>query len=123
MVGGGYSYFSGGYPYYGYGSDYWGYSPYYLSSPLFYHPLYYTGFTYGPGMGELKIQAPDKTSMVYLDGALAGRLDQLKNMWLAPGVYQPEIRSGNQRMTQKIYVLSGKTLRVSPDMMVSEALQ
>ena len=114
--GAGYSYFSGGYPYYGYYPDYWAYSP-------FYHPFYYTGFLYQPGMGNVKIQSPDKTSMVYLDGALAGRLDKLKDMWLTPGVYQLEVRDSSRRMTQKIYVLSGKTLRVTPEMMVSEALQ
>ena len=96
MVGAGYSYFSGGYPY-GYGPEYWAYSPYYLYNPVlwspFYHPGYYTGFAYRPNMGKVKIQAPDKTSMVYLDGALAGRLDRLKDMWLEPGAYQLEVRS------------------------------
>lgn len=126
MVGAGYSYYSGGYPY-GYGPEYWAYSPYYLYNPVlwspFYHPGYYSGFAYQPNMGNVKIQAPDKTSMVFLDGALAGRLDKVKDMWLEPGTYQLEVRDSRHRFTQKIYVLSGKTLKVSSDMMVSEALQ
>lgn len=125
-VGAGYSHFSGGYPY-GYGLEYWGYSPYYGYSPLlgsaFYHPGYFTGFAYQPSMGNVKIQAPDKTSLVFLDGALAGRLDKLKDMWLEPGAYNLEVRNSSHRFTQKIYVLSGKTLKVTPDMMVNEVLR
>ena len=125
-VGAGYSRFSGGYPY-GYGPEYWGYSPYYRYSPVLwsplYHPGYYTGFAWQPNMGNVKIQAPDKTSLVFLDGALAGRLDKLKDMWLEPGAYQLEVRNSSHKFTQKIYVLSGKTLKVTPDMMVNEALR
>jgi len=125
-VGAGYSHFSGGYPY-GYGPEYWNYSPYYRYNPVlwsaFYHPGYYTGFAWQPSMGNVKIAAPDKTSLVFLDGALAGRLDKLKDMWLEPGAYNLEVRNTSHRFTQKIYVLSGKTLRVTPDMMVNEALR
>jgi hypothetical protein len=110
------------------GPAYWGgYSPYYRYDPIlwapYYHPGYYTGFTYGPNLGNIKIQAPDKTSLVYLDGALAGRLDKLKDMWLEPGAYQLEVRNASHRLTQKIYVLSGKTLKVTADMMADEVLR
>jgi hypothetical protein len=121
MIGVGYSHASGGYPY-GYAPEYWAYSPYSYWPP-FYHPGYFTGFSQQPNMGNVKIAAPDKTSLVYLDGALAGRLDKLKDMWLEPGVYHLEVRNASRRFTQKIYVLSGKTLKVTPDMMVTEALQ
>ncbi|HEV3200637.1 MAG TPA: hypothetical protein VGZ73_22195 [Bryobacteraceae bacterium] len=121
-VGAGYSHFSGAYPY-----GYWGYSPYYRYDPVlwsgFYHPGYYTGFAWQPNMGNVKISAPDKTSLVYLDGALAGRLDKLKDMWLEPGAYHLEVRNSSHKFTQKIYVLSGKTLKVTPDMMVNEVLR
>lgn len=126
MIGAGYSRYSGGYPY-GYGPGYWGDSLYYGHDPFlwspFYHPGYYTGYRYGPNMGDVKIQAGDKTALVFLDGALAGPLEKLKDMWLKPGAYNLEVRSSARRFTGKIYVLSGKTLKVTPDMMVSEALQ
>jgi hypothetical protein len=128
MIGAGYSRSSGGYPYgYGYGPEYWGYSPFYGYNPLlgaaFYHPGYFTGFAYQPSMGNVKIQAPDRTSLVFIDGGLAGRLDKLKDMWLEPGTYNLEVRNSSNRFTQKIYVLSGKTLRVTADMMVNEVLR
>ncbi|MBZ5618515.1 MAG: hypothetical protein LAQ69_07310 [Acidobacteriia bacterium] len=124
VLGAGYSRFSGGYPY-EYGPGYFGYPQYYGYDPFlwspFYYPGFFTGFGYGPGMGNVKIQVPDKTALVFLDGGLAGRLEQLKNMWLKPGVYQLEVRDSNHRFTRKIYVLSGKTLKVTPDMMTKEA--
>jgi len=110
----------------GYASGGYGYGPYSYFDPFlwtpFYYPGYYRGFAYGPGMGDVKIRFGEKTSMVFLDGALAGRLDQLKDMWLEPGAYNLEIRDGKRRLTQKIYVLSGKTFRVTAEMMNSEVL-
>jgi len=126
IIGAGYSRFTGGYPY-EYGPGYLGYSPYYRYDPFlwsnFYHPGYFGGFGYGPNMGDVKIRVADKTALVFLDGALAGRLDQLKDMWLEPGAYNLEVRDSSRRFTRKIYVLSGKTLKVTPDMMTKEALQ
>ena len=125
MVGAGYNRFSGGYPF-GY-PGYWGYSPYYRYDPFlwspFYHPGYFTGFAFQPRMGDVKIQVPDKTALVFLDGALAGRLSDLKDMWLEPGAYHLEVRDSSRRFRQKIYVLSGKRIKVTSDMMTSEALQ
>lgn len=124
MVGVGYGRF-GGSPY-GYGPGYWG-SNYYRYDPFlwsdFYHPGYFTGFSYQPSMGDVKIQVSDKAALVFLDGALAGRLDDLKNMWLEPGVYHLEVRGTSKKLSQKIYVLSGKTIKVTPDMMIAEAIQ
>src|SRR5882762_2337827 len=72
-IGAGYSRFSAGYPF-GYDSGYWGDSAYYRYDPFlwspFYHPGYFTGFAFQPRMGEVKIQVPDKTALVFLDGAL-----------------------------------------------------
>ena len=104
----------------------WGYSPYYYYDPMlwtpFYHPGYYTGYAYGPGFGNVKLQVGGKTATVYVDGALAGRREQLKDMWLEPGVYNLEVRDGQRRLTQKIYVLSGKPLRITAGMMHQEPL-
>jgi len=115
VVGAGYVYASGGYsPFYRYSPPLW--------AP-FYHPGYYSGFLYQDGRGEVKIHATDKTSLIYLDGALAGRLDKLKDLWLDPGVYDLEVRNTTHRFTQKLYVLSGKTLQVTTDMMVDEVVR
>jgi hypothetical protein len=114
MIGAGYSHFSGGYPYWDY------YSPWYYDPFLFYPvyaPGYYTGFAYQPSMGAVKLEVADKNALVYLDGALAGRADKLKQIWLNPGAYNLELRTGDRSATRRIYVLSGKTLRVTPELM------
>lgn len=46
---------------------------------------------------------------------VSGRAGKLKRMWLDPGAYNLELRAGGRTLTQKIYVLSGKTLRVTPE--------
>jgi hypothetical protein len=38
-------------------------------------------------------------------------------MWLDPGVYNFEVRDGNRRYCQRIYVLTGKTLKLTPELM------
>ena len=118
-MGAGYSHLSG--------PAYWGATPYYRYDPPIwvpiYHPGYYTGYAYGPNLGGVKIDAPDKTTLVFLDGALAGRLDKLKELWLEPGVYELELRNSTHHYTQKIYVLSGKTQKISGDMMVDEVVR
>ena len=119
-VGAGYSRFSGypGYGYYPYGYGYpgrfWGY-PGYAWDPFFYggpwiHPGYYNGFAYGPNLGEVKLETSDKTATVYVDGAFAGYSGKLKNMWLEPGAYNLEVRSGGGDFQKRVYVLTGKTL-------------
>jgi hypothetical protein len=115
-IGAGYSHFSGRpYPYYAGYPFGWGY-PYFYGPFLFTpyaYPGFYTGYGYGPGMGELKLQTADRTAWVYLDGALAGRADKLKTMWLEPGAYNLEVRSGDRKFAQRVYVLSGKTLKLN----------
>lgn len=117
-VNAGYAHYSGSpYGWYGmpwaYGGPFWGYPGYYYD-PFFYypwiHPGWVTGFAYAPGMGEIKLQTPDKTALVYVDGGFAGYSGKLKNMWLQPGAYKLEVRSGDRTFEQKVYVLSGKTL-------------
>lgn len=109
-----------GYGYYGYPGRYGLYSPYFYD-PFFYgmafHPGYFYGFGYQASMGEVKVQSPDRDAWVYIDGALAGKADKLKTMWLEPGRYNLEVKSGTHTAAQRIYVLSGKTLKVTPDML------
>jgi len=120
MVNAGYSRGFGWYP------GEWGFGPYYYYDPLlwtpFYYPGFYNGFAYAPGMGNIKLQAVERSAAVYLDGAYAGTCGQLKNIWLQPGIYTLEVREGQRRLVEKIYVLSGKTLRISPGTMTAEAL-
>jgi hypothetical protein len=117
-LGAGYAHFSGRpYPYYGYyGYPYFSaYSPYYYDPFLFtpLHPGWFAGYAYAPGMGEVKLRTADKDALVYLDGALAGPAAKLKSMWLDPGAYNLEVRSGDRVFTQRIYVLSGKSLKIA----------
>ncbi len=122
-VGAGYSHFSGhhgyyGYPFYGYTYPYWG--P--MWGPGWYFPGWsswgYPGYGYSQGSdysGEIKIQTAEKTAEVYVDGALAGAVEDLKSFYLEPGVYNLEIRTSNDKVYQKrLYVLSGKTLKITP---------
>ncbi len=122
MIGAGYTHYSG-YPY-GFGP--WGYGPYYYYDPFlwspFYAPGYFTGFGYQPGLGAVRVQVPDRSASVYLDGAYAGRLADLKDIWLEPGVYNLEVREAGRRLTQKIYILSGKKMKLTADRMEKEPL-
>jgi hypothetical protein len=110
-VGGGYAHYSGPFGFYpiGYGwPGYWtwGYLP-------LYYPGYYSGYARGPNMGEVKLEGASKTAEVFLNGAYAGPARKLKSMWLDPGAYDLEVRSGQTSLARRIYVLSGKTLRIS----------
>ena len=121
-LGGFYRHYSGFdyYPYYyPYSSALWGVMPYPLwpypdFSPAFYHPGYYSGFARSDGMGEVKLLTSEKTAAIFLDGAYAGVAEDLKSIWLEPGAYTLEVKGhGNETFKQRIYVLSGKTVKVN----------
>ena len=81
-----------------------GYS--YFGSPVFLLPQ--------PDKGQVSLQGAHKDAEVYLDSAYAGTAGTLKKFWLAPGVYDLEVRTKDQTSRKKrIYVLTGKTLKVS----------
>jgi hypothetical protein len=117
-VGANYTSGPGWYPYSYYGPYWrpWGlYDPYWYSP--FISPGLYTGFTYGPNMGEIKLTASDKEASVYLDGAYAGTANKLKSIWLEPGAYNLEVRdTGGHSYTRRVYILSGKTLRINANL-------
>jgi hypothetical protein len=111
-VGAGYGYYSG---------PYWpGYWAGYYPPPFFggwYDPWFgpYAPAYFAPQIdkGQVNLQTSDKNAEVYLDGAYAGQASKLKNFWLAPGVYQLEVRATGQSPQEKrIYVLTGKTLKI-----------
>jgi hypothetical protein len=104
FVGGGYFYGPGFWPYY---PSYWG--PY----GAFCGPGYYGGYGYGRGMGEIRLQVEPAHAQVFLNGGYAGEADQRKSMWLEPGAYNLEIKApGHETFSRKIYVLSGKSIRI-----------
>ena len=110
-VGAGYSRWSG-YPYF-----YAPYAPffpgYFAWDPFLYHPYYWSGFAYGPNMGEVKLKAGRRDAEVFIDGAYAGTAAERKSMWLDPGAYNVEVRAPDRApFVRRIYVLSGKTLRI-----------
>ncbi len=80
-----------------------------------YYPAFYT--SPGPNLGQVKLQTPYKDAEVYLDGAYAGTVAELKSsIWLEPGVYELELRPpGREPMQKRIYVLTGKTVKIKLD--------
>ncbi len=115
-VGAGYSHWGGGRPVYWGGpwGPAYGWGPWYgYGLGSMFYPGYFSGFAYAPDKGEVKLTAADKNAEVYIDGGFAGTAGRLKSMWLDPGVYNLEVRPGTGDPYQKkIYVLSGKALRL-----------
>jgi hypothetical protein len=113
-VGVGYSHFSG--PYYpyqywgpyppGFYPGYYGYDPFWYPSPMAYGVR-------GADKGEVHLKDAAPQAEVYIDGAYAGLVKDLRTLWLSPGAYNVEVRASAQNPVQKrIYVLTGKTLNV-----------
>ena len=117
VVGGGYSHFSGhrGLWRPGFYRPFYGsfYDPFYGG---FYHPGYYNGYRQGPRMGQIKLKDAPKGAEVFLDGGYAGLAGDLKSIWLRPGAYSIEVRDGGLSHAERIYVLSGKTVRIEPQL-------
>jgi hypothetical protein len=115
LIGAGYVHGSYGWPYRYDASGPWAY-PGYLWDPFFYglwaHPGFYSGFPYYPDFGEVKLATSDKAAAVFIDGGFAGYSGKLKNIWLEPGAYNIEVRSGSREFSKRVYVLSGKSLKL-----------
>ena len=92
--------------------DGWGYPGAFWGPML--GPAYAPGyFTYRDQKGEIKLAADIRDAKVFLDGAYAGNANRLKSIWLEPGAYDLLVSaSGRDPFTQRVYVLSGKTLRI-----------
>ena len=92
----------------------WAYSGVYSPYGTPYDPYFPAQFfTPGPDKGTVKLVHADKNASVYIDNAYAGKVSELKDINIAPGAYDLEVRLPDGKATQKrIYVLSGKTVRV-----------
>ena len=125
----GYPSYWGGYwgGYYGYG--YWGpgwWGPGYASSmwwpgygwwggPAFYAPPYW-----GP-ISDARLLVSPRTAEVYVDGALAGIVDQydgvFQSLSLSPGTHQISLYlDGHRRRDTNVYVAPGSTLKLQHTM-------
>jgi hypothetical protein len=94
----------------------WGWYDPFWYSPLAVHPGYWTGFGHGEGMGEVKLDSEEKSASVYIDGGYAGAVKDRRSIWLRPGTYELRVRNADKGVyEQRIYVLSGKVLRVRPE--------
>lgn len=95
------------------------YSPFFYGS--FYSPFYgpyYGNFAYATDKGEVKINANPKDAQVFLDGAYAGKADHLKDIWLDSGAYDLSLSApGMETFHQRIYVISGKKLKIDARLM------
>lgn len=110
-VGAGYSRYPG---YFGYRP--WQFDPFYYGLYASYYPGFFSGFNRGPNMGEIRLHSGSPKAEVYLDGAYAGEAGRLKDIWLEPGAYNLEVRSGSRTpFSRRVYVLSGKTLRIDTE--------
>ena len=131
--GGGYR---GYYPGYGYRGYYRGYYPgFYFGLGGFYGPYYYSPwfyssfywgapyypygyyFDYGPGGASLKVEVKPKTAEVYVDGHLAGIVDQFDGMFqslsVEPGGHEITVyQEGFRSIRQQLYLGAGSTVRM-----------
>ena len=98
-----------------------------VAGPRFYGGFYspYWGSYWGPGYvgpgyaypnsGEVKLDTKVKDAEVFINGSFAGTSHDNKTMRLRPGTYNIEIReAGRTAFSEKVYVVSGKTLHLNP---------
>jgi opacity protein-like surface antigen len=86
------------------------YAPYWGPYP------YYGYYPYGPNTGDIKFDTHDKNEQVYINGAYAGTVGEVKTMHLRPGNYDVEVREqGRTQFDENVYVAAGKTLHLRPD--------
>jgi PEGA domain len=100
----------------------WGwYGPYWGPYPYAYPYAYpYGYYGYAPATGALKFDTSVKDAEVYINGAYAGTVGQLKTMHLWPGTYDIEVRApGRTQFDQRVYVAAGKTVRLTPELPIS----
>ncbi len=116
-------YYGGYYPgfYFGLGAFYgpyyyspWFYSSYYYGAP--YYPYGYW-YDYGPGGASLKVEVKPTNAEVYVDGHLAGIVDQFDGMFqslsVEPGGHEITVYlDGFRSIRQQLYLSAGSTYRI-----------
>lgn len=107
-------------PRFGWGwSSYWGpgyYAPYWAPAPYAYNYGYGYANPAAP-TGAVKFDTPDKDAQVYVNGAYAGTVGDLKTMDLQAGTYSIGIQvPGAAMFDQKVYVAPGETVHLNPDL-------
>ena len=128
--------YRGYYPGYGYGGYYGGYYPgFYFGLGAFYGPYYYSpwfyssyyygapyypydyGYYYGAGGASLKVEVKPVNAEVYVDGHLAGIVDQFDGMFqslsVEPGGHGITVYlDGFRSIRQQLYLSAGSTYRI-----------
>jgi hypothetical protein len=85
---------------YGYWGPYWG-------------PAYVTAY---PVTGAVKVDTKMKDAQVFINGALAGTVGEVKTMHLRPGTYNISVKAPNvPEYNQKVYVAADKTVHLHPE--------
>lgn len=81
-------------------------------------PYGYPGYGQ-PNTGQIKLDTDVKDAEVYIDGAFAGTVRSLKTIRLRQGEYLLDVRAvGRTSYSEKVYVVTGKTLRLRPELRV-----
>ncbi|HET9183715.1 MAG TPA: hypothetical protein VFP59_16410 [Candidatus Angelobacter sp.] len=114
------------YPYYGYGvlpvrAFYTPFAVDMLYGPFYYPPRTFDlNYALGKGEVELKSLGRNKNASVYIDDAYAGKAGKLKHLWLDSGAYDLSLTGADgSSFHQRIYVLSGKKLKITPEFKMS----
>ena len=98
-----------------------GFGPAFGPWGYWYEPYYYGYGVYPmdlhPNAGHVKLDTKVKDAEVFVNGAFAGTVGDLKSLWLRQGAYNLEVRSpGRATYSERIYVVNGKTLHVRPEL-------
>lgn len=105
FIGGGFGYYGRGF--YGPARGGW-YGPYW-GHPYGYYPV--------RNSGDVKIVTHVKGNSIFVDGGFAGVTGKLKKFPLRPGTHTIELRdrAGRTFYQQRVEVIRGRTLEISPD--------
>jgi hypothetical protein len=106
--------------YYGrpfYGPAFYGPAWYGWYGPGYYGAYGYNGYREAvPSTGGVKFETKLKSASVYVDGAFAGTVGDLKTFHLKTGEHDIELRApdGHTFYQERINVIGGKTIKLTP---------
>lgn len=97
--------------------DPWLASPYGWYGAYGPYGFYGTSPQYHWDIGKLKLTTNVEDADVYLNGAFAGKAEDLKTIRLRPGKYHLKVSApGYEPLKRQIFVVRGKTLKVVADL-------